>query len=173
MRALRSWAALTYGELEGKARANGDKLPQSTIAGALSRESLPREATVAAFVRACGGDPDVVQAWLGVRKAIAVAERSAGSLAHAVEAWLVSRRKPVRDNDFQHRETSATTPLYAEGRLAKLAAQSNSDRWRGVHRRVNRDPLRLGRLARLLTQRAPAKSGQSPNYLRARRESTA
>ena len=61
MRALRSWAALTNAELEGKARANGDKLPQSTIAGALSRDSLPREPTVAAFVRACGGDPEVVQ----------------------------------------------------------------------------------------------------------------
>ena len=50
MRALRGWACLTYGELEGKAQANGDKLPQSTIASALSRASLPREATVAAFV---------------------------------------------------------------------------------------------------------------------------
>ena len=173
MRALRNWAALTYGELEGKARANGDKLPQSTIASALSRESLPREATVAAFVRACGGDPDAAQTWLAARKRIAVADRTAGSLAHAVEAWLEARHKPVRDNDFQLREPSAATPLYAEGRLAKLAAQSNSDRWRGVHRRVNPDPLRLRRLAGLLRQRAAVKPGQSSNYLRARRQSTA
>ena len=172
MRALRSWVALTYGELEGKARANGDRLPQSTIAGALSRQSLPREATIAAFVRACGGDPDMVQTWLAARKRIAVADRAAGSLAHAVEAWLGTRRKPVRDNGLPPLgENSPGTPLYAEGRLAKLAAQSNSDRWRGVHRRAHPDPLRLRRLANLLKHRAPAKSS---NYLRAaRRESTA
>jgi hypothetical protein len=172
MRALRNWAALTNGDLEGKARANGDKLPQSTIAGALSRNSLPRESTVAAFVRACGGDPDVVQAWLTARDRIAVAARTAGNLAHAVEEWLESRRKPLRDHTFQPHEASAATTLYAEGRLAKLAAQSNSDRWRGVHRRVNRDPLRLRRLAGLLKQRAP-KPGQSSAYLRARSQSTA
>ena len=161
MRALRSWAALTNAELEGKARANGDKLPQSTIAGALSRDSLPREPTVAAFVRACGGDPEVVQSWLTARDRVAVAARSAGNLAHAVEEWLESRHKPLRDNTFQHHEASAATSLYAEGRLAKLAAQSNSDRWRGVHRRVNADPLRLRRLAGLLRQRTP-KPAQQP-----------
>jgi hypothetical protein len=169
MRALRGWAALTYSELEGKARANGDRLPQSTIASALSRESLPRETTVAAFVRACGGDPDVVQAWLSARKQVVAADRAAGNLAYAVEAWLVSRRKPARDRSFEPGETAVATRHYAHGRLARLAAQSDSDRWRGVHRRVNRDPLRLRHLANLLKQRAPAK----PGYLHARRESTA
>jgi len=168
MRALRGWACLTYGELEGKARANGDKLPQSTIAGALSRASLPRETTVAAFVRACGGGPETVQTWLVARKRVAAAQRASrnasGNLAHAVEAWLVSRRKPGRE------VSAANTPGYTEGRLAKLAAQSNSDRWRGVHRRVNHDPLRLRRLAGLLKSRKPAQPG---NYLRNRRQSTA
>ncbi len=174
MRALRGWACLTYGELEGKAQANGDKLPQSTIASALSRASLPREATVAAFVRACGAGPETVQIWLAARKRVAAARRAAGNasgnLAYAVEAWLVSRRKPVRDNGMLPGENSATTPGYTDGRLAKLAAQSNSDRWRGVHRRVNSDPLRLRRLAGLLKSRKPAKTG---SYLRNRRESTA
>jgi hypothetical protein len=111
----------------------------------------------------------VVQAWLAARDRIAVAARTAGNLAHAVEEWLESRRRPVCDNTFQLPEASAATALYAEGRLAKLAAQSNSDRWRGVHRRVNHDPLRLRRLASLL-KRPPAASS---NFLRARRESAA
>ncbi|WP_203912609.1 hypothetical protein [Rhizocola hellebori] len=153
MRALRSWAALTYGELEGKARANGDRLPQSTIASALARASLPREATIAAFVRACGGDPDVVQAWLAARKRVAAEQKAAGSLAHAVEAWLVARRKPLRDNGLSDGPGSPATPLYAQGRLAKLAAQSNSDRWRGVHRRTGSDLLGLRRLAGLRARR--------------------
>jgi hypothetical protein len=168
MRAMREWAALTYGELAGKAEANGDKLPQSTIASALSRESLPRETTVAAFVRACGGDPDLVQTWLSVRKRVAAADRAAGHLAHAVEDWLVSRRKPVRETSNARSQSSPVTQQYAQGRLAQAAAQSNAERWRGVHRRQNPDPLRLRRLASLLRQRK-----LKPGYLSARRESTA
>src|SRR5215207_9321791 len=115
MRALRGWAALTYGELEGKAQANGDRLPQSTIASALSRESLPREATVAAFVRACGGDPDAVQRWLAARKRVAAAQKADGSLANAVEAWLVTRRKPGRDNGLPGGQTAGLPGDQAAG----------------------------------------------------------
>ncbi len=151
MRAMRDWAALTYGELAGIAQANGDRLPQSTIASALTRESLPRETTVAAFVRACGGDPDTVQAWLAARKRVASAGAD-GNLARAVEAWLVSRRKPQRETSRPRAQAPLVTQHYAQGRLAKLAEQSNSDRWRGVHRRKNPYLLRLRRLASYLSQ---------------------
>ncbi|MGY0059047.1 helix-turn-helix domain-containing protein [Streptomyces sp. LZ34] len=72
MRQLRQWADLSYRELERRAGAAGDVLPRATLAGALNRQELPREELVAAFVRACGGDKDVVEAWVGVRKRLAV-----------------------------------------------------------------------------------------------------
>lgn len=188
MRELRSWASLTYAELESKARAAGDKLPQSTIASALCRESLPRESTVASFVRACGGDVHVVDAWLVARRRVASVDEDVGNLAYAVEAWLTNRRRrfvgsaPVPRPRPEHRPADAplVTQNYAEGRVARQAAESNSDRWKGVHRRVNRDgPLGLRRLATLIKQRtsklaAPqTKQLQPGKQLQLRRESHA
>ncbi|MFD8381189.1 helix-turn-helix domain-containing protein [Streptomyces sp. NPDC059679] len=72
MRQLRQWADLSYRELERRAGAAGDVLPRATLAGALNRQELPREELVAAFVRACGGDEATVEAWVGVRKRLAV-----------------------------------------------------------------------------------------------------
>ncbi|NUT36403.1 MAG: hypothetical protein HOV79_25390, partial [Hamadaea sp.] len=56
LRGLREQASLTYRQLEAKAQAAGHRLPRSTIAAALSRSRVPADQTVAAFVRACGGD---------------------------------------------------------------------------------------------------------------------
>ncbi|MGW7362503.1 helix-turn-helix domain-containing protein [Streptomyces sp. NPDC054841] len=72
MRQLRQWAHLSYRELERRAGAAGDVLPRATLAGVLSRQELPREELLAAFVRACGGDEPTVEAWVGVRKRLAV-----------------------------------------------------------------------------------------------------
>ena len=46
-------------------------LPRSSLTTALSRDSLPREPLVAAFVRACGADEDLVNVWLASRRRVA------------------------------------------------------------------------------------------------------
>ncbi|MFG1840838.1 helix-turn-helix domain-containing protein [Micromonospora sp. NPDC049175] len=73
MRALRQWSGLTIRQVSKRARDAGDVLPHSTLNTALGRANLPRETLVAAFVRACGGDPDTVDRWLAARRALAAA----------------------------------------------------------------------------------------------------
>ncbi|PJI99820.1 helix-turn-helix protein [Streptomyces sp. 2333.5] len=65
MRAMKDRSGLTYRQLAVRAEGRGDVLPASTLAGTLSRGSLPRPEVVEAFVRACGGSPDDVERWLG------------------------------------------------------------------------------------------------------------
>ncbi|MFD4977525.1 RICIN domain-containing protein [Streptomyces sp. NPDC058424] len=72
MRQLRTWADLSYRQLERRATDAGDALPRATISGVLAREDLPREELLAAFVRACGGDPATVEAWLDARRRLAM-----------------------------------------------------------------------------------------------------
>ncbi|MEU8198373.1 hypothetical protein AB0C10_31795 [Microbispora amethystogenes] len=68
---LRQWSGRTFRQLTAAAKANGDALPASTIAGALGRVTLPREEFVAAFVRACGlGEAESVR-WVAARKRLA------------------------------------------------------------------------------------------------------
>jgi len=90
LRNLRAWANLTYRELESRATAAGDRLPRGTIASAMSRGVMPREQTIAAFVRACGGDRSAVEVWLATRRRIAAADQAVGDLANAVESWITS-----------------------------------------------------------------------------------
>ncbi|MDQ0847507.1 hypothetical protein QFZ68_007270 [Streptomyces sp. V1I6] len=87
MRQLRQWAHLSYRELERRAEVAGDVLPRATLASVLKRQELPREELLAAFVRACGGDRSVVDAWVGVRKRLAVeAEQRASAVESAAHA---------------------------------------------------------------------------------------
>jgi hypothetical protein len=74
LRALRTWSGLTYRQLEGKATANKDVLPASTIATTLGRAGLPRERFVDAFTRACGLGEDDVRQWLEARRRLALDE---------------------------------------------------------------------------------------------------
>jgi hypothetical protein len=159
MRALRAWAKLTYRQIEDRARQAGDKLPHSTIATALSRNRIPRESTIASFVRACGGDRKDVEAWLAARKRINTEDKDkdkadGGNLAYAVEAWLISRSKlstqeirTLSTEEFQTRtESVELTSSYSAGTLARAVAESKGERWVGLHRR--REPTRLRRLIR-------------------------
>ncbi|WP_051576291.1 XRE family transcriptional regulator [Streptomyces sp. Tu 6176] len=76
LRALRIWSGLTYRQLEGKSAASGAVMPSSTIATALTRNTLPRASFVAAFTRACGlGEADV-ERWLDARRRLALGERA-------------------------------------------------------------------------------------------------
>ncbi|WP_030505501.1 XRE family transcriptional regulator [Microbispora rosea] len=68
---LRQWSGLTYRQLTAAAKASGDVLPTSTIAGALGRTTLPREEFVAAFVRACGLGEAETARWVAYRKRLA------------------------------------------------------------------------------------------------------
>jgi len=111
LRNLRAWANLTYRELESRATEAGDRLPRGTIASAMSRGVMPREQTIAAFVRACGGDRTAVEVWLSTRRRIAAADQAVGDLANAVESWISSRlpgsrsRKVRKDRPSRKRGT--------------------------------------------------------------------
>ncbi|MEU5977650.1 hypothetical protein [Streptomyces sp. NPDC047315] len=74
-------AGLTYREIAVRARESGDFLPSSTIAGALARDTLPREEVLVAFVRACTRDEEAVESWARARGAIAARAQSAPSPA--------------------------------------------------------------------------------------------
>lgn len=91
MRQLRSWADLSYRQLERKANDTGDALPRATISGVLARQDLPREEVLIAFVRACGGDAATVNTWLDARRQLAMslvpaAPDGAGEGAEALPA---------------------------------------------------------------------------------------
>ncbi|WP_375708365.1 helix-turn-helix domain-containing protein [Actinomadura sp. K4S16] len=69
LRHLKQRSGISYRQLERRAEAAGDTLPRSTIAQALTGETLPRRETVEAFVRAClGPEQAVTEAaqWLAV-----------------------------------------------------------------------------------------------------------
>lgn len=180
MRALRSRAKLTYSQLESRAQAAGDRLPRSTIATALSRNRIPRESTIASFVRACGGDRHAVEVWLAARRRIAATDEAVEDLAYAVEAWLKGRARVEKVNGKKadkaldraldkamtngHLDEAASEPdsavaarVYAEGRLAKAVAQSKGDRWVGVHRKV--EPDRPKRWRGLVGKLRPRQAG--------------
>lgn len=77
LRVLRVWCGLTFRQVEAAARARGDVLPHTTIATALGRESLPREALVTTYVRACGADEPEVARWVAARRRLAVGDAAA------------------------------------------------------------------------------------------------
>jgi hypothetical protein len=92
MRQLRLWSNVSYRQLERRAEAVGDTLPHAAVSGALSREDLPPEDLVAAFVRACGVDEDGVAAWLDARRHLALADEA------AVPQTSSAPREPVGPN---------------------------------------------------------------------------
>jgi hypothetical protein len=105
LRNLRAWADLTYRELESRATQAGDRLPRGTIASAMSRGVMPREQTIAAFVRACGGDRSAVEVWIAARKRIAAADQAVVDLASTVESWI-SSHLPSRSRKIRQDRTS-------------------------------------------------------------------
>jgi hypothetical protein len=129
MRDLRKWAALTYRELEARAQAVGDKLPRGLIPSLMANNDLPRESTLASFVRACVGD-HAVEPWLAARRRIAAG--SEASLVDQVEAWLTGKARRAAELE---RAESVAQWGYADGRLAQAVANTSGDKWVGLHRR--------------------------------------
>jgi hypothetical protein len=137
MRALRKWAALTYRDLEVRAQAMGDKLPRALIPTLMANNDLPRESTLATFVRACVGDDDTVDVWLAARRRIMVG--SALSLADQVETWLTGRTPGPSSAELERAEAVAQWS-YADGALAQAVAEAQGDKWVGLHRKRRRFP---------------------------------
>jgi hypothetical protein len=71
LRRLKARSGLSFRQLERRASAAGDTLPYSTAATMLSKNRLPREELLVAFVRACGLDGDEVTRWVTTRATIA------------------------------------------------------------------------------------------------------
>lgn len=100
LRLLRTWAGLTYRQLEATAREQGKTLPSSTIATTLGRNTLPRESFVDTYTRACGLDDEQVRRWLDARARIAMGNEPqtdeaivAGRIDSSAEAAAVPTRR--------------------------------------------------------------------------------
>ncbi|HZM83539.1 MAG TPA: tetratricopeptide repeat protein [Candidatus Limnocylindrales bacterium] len=89
LRCIRDQSGLTYRAIAGRAQANGDVLPASTLATMLARSTLPKRDLVAAFLRACGLPADDCARWLTAWGRLAAARngrRPANSSADAIRA---------------------------------------------------------------------------------------
>lgn len=75
LRQLKADTGLTYRQIEQRSESGGIYLARSTLAGALSRNVLPREEFLAAYIRSCGGGQADVDAWLEVRENISAARK--------------------------------------------------------------------------------------------------
>ncbi|URN07177.1 hypothetical protein LUW74_30205 [Actinomadura madurae] len=95
MREFRSWSGLPYRQIQQRAAAAGFHLPHSTVAGALSRDTLPREDLLAAFITACGGDEPTVEQWLRMRRRLAVAAGRAGQERAQSAATILPATRPA------------------------------------------------------------------------------
>lgn len=81
LRALKAWSKLTYRQLSTRAEAAGYVLPHSTLAGSLSRATLPRRDVVTALVRACGCDDEAMAVWMSAYDRTAAREKGGQSVA--------------------------------------------------------------------------------------------
>ncbi|MFB9249583.1 hypothetical protein ACFFWE_15165 [Sphaerisporangium melleum] len=72
MRELKAWSGLSYRQLERNAGGHGEHLSYSTLAGALSRNQLPRDELLRAFVLACGCDAKTAAEWVAARQTLAM-----------------------------------------------------------------------------------------------------
>ncbi|MEU6388464.1 XRE family transcriptional regulator [Streptomyces sp. NPDC046939] len=85
LRRRKEASGLTYRQLELRAARNGDVLARSTLAGALSREALPKADLLSAFVRACGVSEEEAAEWEAARARLATngADTDAGARPEA------------------------------------------------------------------------------------------
>ncbi|MGH4029406.1 hypothetical protein ACQB60_10780 [Actinomycetota bacterium Odt1-20B] len=82
LRRVKEASGLTYRELELRAAERGDLLARSTLAGALSRDALPKPELLVALVRVCEGEERVGE-WLAARERIATSPAPAQAPAPA------------------------------------------------------------------------------------------
>ncbi|MCT9081534.1 ATP-binding protein [Streptomyces fulvoviolaceus] len=143
LRRLKKTSGLTYRQLEERAAARGDVLSRSTLAGALTRWSLPRADLVSAFVRACGCSGQEHRDWLEAHRRIS-AERtthrqpspsssSPASLLPAAGFPVVPAQLPSDSPAFtgRHREVDRILSL-AHDRTSATVAVTAIDGMAGV-----------------------------------------
>ncbi|MEV4195821.1 hypothetical protein, partial [Streptomyces toxytricini] len=117
MRRLRSWADLSYRQLERRAEDAGDVLPRATTSAALARTDLPREELLIAFVRACGGSAATVEAWVDARRRLAMSQEQAaapGDFGGADGPRLNSTRAATASHHITAAHTAAKAALEAK-----------------------------------------------------------
>lgn len=127
MRRLKERSGLTYRQIAARAQEAGDFLPSSTLAGALARQTLPREGLLKAFVRACTRDEELVQSWVHARTAVAAGARQSAPLSLSPVAGTPP--SPLSGASTPHRRSR---PLLA----LMLATACGTAAWRittGVH----------------------------------------
>ncbi|MDH2428493.1 hypothetical protein [Sphaerisporangium sp. TRM90804] len=96
MRELKAWSGRSYRQLERNASRHGEHLSYSTLAGALSRNQLPREELLRAFVLACGCDTKTAAAWVGVRQTLAMRALSEADPAPVPGEPLTGETAPLQ-----------------------------------------------------------------------------
>lgn len=103
LRALKDWSKLTYRQLSARAEAAGEVLPHSTLAGSLSRTTLPRRDVVKALVRACGCDEEAMAAWMSAYDRAAAAQVA----AYPAETGPADRQGPAAEAGGRAGEAAA------------------------------------------------------------------
>lgn len=136
MRQLRSWADLSYRQLERKANDTGDALPRATISGVLARQDLPREEVLIAFVRACGGDA-AVNTWLDARRQLAMSLVPAAPDGAGEGAEALPPRGPAPS---PRRRRAPAAPLALAPREARARPREVQRRLRRRRRRATVGP---------------------------------
>lgn len=117
MRAMKDRSGLTYRQLAVRAEGRGDVLPASTLAGTLSRGSLPRPEVVEAFVRACGGSPEDVERWLAAHRDLARGDRHATAAEDAAVAGDTDASRAHEGEPFPEGGKDSGPRRSARGRL--------------------------------------------------------
>ncbi|MFI6596148.1 helix-turn-helix domain-containing protein [Nonomuraea sp. NPDC050536] len=67
LRRLKAWSGLSFRQLERRADAIGDSLPPAAIATMLSRNRVPHEPLLVAYLRACGLGHQESHSWTTLR----------------------------------------------------------------------------------------------------------
>jgi hypothetical protein len=114
LRQLKDWAGLTYRQLETRSARHGYRLARSTIAAAMTRESMPREEVVDGIVRACGREP---APWLQARRRLVCG--TAAPPADAPVGGVRPRQLPFEAAELVGRAAESA-------RLATLLTESRS-----------------------------------------------
>jgi Ricin-type beta-trefoil lectin domain-like len=128
LRGLREWSGLTYRQLAAKAASSGDVLPSSTVASALSRNTLPRQQVVVAFVRACGLDGAAAARWVAARDRLAAGPvSSAGDDEEIEDATLGSDSRPATTRTPRRLMAIAVAALLVPAGVAAVLVWNDSN----------------------------------------------
>ncbi|MFI0453214.1 peptidoglycan-binding protein [Actinomadura sp. 6N118] len=117
LRELKQWSGLTYRQLERQAIRRGRYLPHSTIAGALSRNRLPRRELLIDFVTACGCPPDEVARWTAARAALDAGANPSVAIDHPKVAENTDSPQPL-----EPKPRLSARPVNRERSIAVLMA---------------------------------------------------